>query len=59
MNAEGFHFFFFFFSVFRQLMFLASNSVSQKGDWAAEKVIKVPSKKVEGWALPEMPGECF
>ena len=28
----------------------------QKGDWAAEKVITVPSKKVEGWALPEMPG---
>lgn len=30
---------------------------SQKGDWAAEKVIRIPSKKVEGWALPEMPGE--
>ncbi len=29
----------------------------QKGDWAAEKVISVPSKKVEGWMLPEMPGE--
>uniref|UniRef100_A0A8C3ARU5 Methanethiol oxidase n=1 Tax=Cyclopterus lumpus TaxID=8103 RepID=A0A8C3ARU5_CYCLU len=27
-----------------------------KGDWAAEKVISVPSKKVEGWVLPEMPG---
>uniref|UniRef100_A0AAY5KFD7 Methanethiol oxidase n=1 Tax=Esox lucius TaxID=8010 RepID=A0AAY5KFD7_ESOLU len=27
-----------------------------KGDWAAEKVIQVPNKKVEGWALPEMPG---
>uniref|UniRef100_A0A3P8T1I8 Methanethiol oxidase n=1 Tax=Amphiprion percula TaxID=161767 RepID=A0A3P8T1I8_AMPPE len=27
-----------------------------KGDWAAEKVISVPSKKVEGWMLPEMPG---
>ncbi|NP_001087138.1 methanethiol oxidase [Xenopus laevis] len=26
------------------------------GKWAAEKVIQVPSKKVEGWALPEMPG---
>ena len=24
--------------------------------WAAEKVIAIPSKKVEGWALPEMPG---
>ena len=24
--------------------------------WKAEKVIDVPSKKVEGWALPEMPG---
>ncbi|KAM9309159.1 methanethiol oxidase-like [Pholidichthys leucotaenia] len=27
-----------------------------KGDWAAEKVISIPSKKVEGWMLPEMPG---
>ncbi|CAH1248498.1 SELENBP1 [Branchiostoma lanceolatum] len=27
-----------------------------RGDWATEKVIDVPSKKVEGWALPEMPG---
>uniref|UniRef100_A0AAZ3NWA7 Methanethiol oxidase n=1 Tax=Oncorhynchus tshawytscha TaxID=74940 RepID=A0AAZ3NWA7_ONCTS len=26
-----------------------------KGEWAAEKVINVPSKKVEGWALPVMP----
>ncbi|XP_029360968.1 methanethiol oxidase isoform X1 [Echeneis naucrates] len=25
-------------------------------EWAAEKVISVPSKKVEGWMLPEMPG---
>ncbi|CAM9983157.1 unnamed protein product [Lampetra fluviatilis] len=29
---------------------------TEKGDWAAEKVIDVPSKKVEGWMLPEMPG---
>lgn len=29
----------------------------KKGEtWAAEKVIDVPSKKVEGWALPDMPG---
>ncbi|KAG9345317.1 hypothetical protein JZ751_009863 [Albula glossodonta] len=28
---------------------------TQKGDWAAEKVISVPSKKVEGWVLPLMP----
>ena len=28
----------------------------QGGDWAAEKVITVPAKKVEGWALPDMPG---
>ncbi|XP_076746517.1 methanethiol oxidase-like isoform X1 [Maylandia zebra] len=27
-----------------------------EGDWAAEKVISIPSKKVEGWMLPEMPG---
>ncbi|CAK6984333.1 methanethiol oxidase, partial [Scomber scombrus] len=26
-----------------------------KGDWAAEKVLSVPNKKVEGWMLPEMP----
>lgn len=26
------------------------------GEWAAEKVIGVPTKKVENWALPEMPG---
>ena len=31
----------------------------QKGDWAAEKVITVPPKKVEGWALPQMPGIYF
>lgn len=24
--------------------------------WATERVIKIPSKSVEGWALPEMPG---
>uniref|UniRef100_A0AAY4E6B8 Methanethiol oxidase n=1 Tax=Denticeps clupeoides TaxID=299321 RepID=A0AAY4E6B8_9TELE len=24
-------------------------------NWSAEKVISVPSKKVEGWALPDMP----
>ncbi|XP_019412486.1 PREDICTED: selenium-binding protein 1-A-like [Crocodylus porosus] len=29
---------------------------TEKGIWAAEKVIQVPSKKVEGWLLPEMPG---
>ncbi|XP_078525149.1 methanethiol oxidase-like [Lissotriton helveticus] len=29
---------------------------TQKGDWATERVIKVINKKVEGWALPEMPG---
>lgn len=23
-----------------------------------EKVIQVPTKKVKGWMLPEMPGEC-
>jgi hypothetical protein len=28
----------------------------QNGEWVAEKVISIPSKKVEGWALPEMPG---
>ncbi|XP_009083029.1 PREDICTED: selenium-binding protein 1 [Acanthisitta chloris] len=29
---------------------------TRKGDWAAEKVIEVPSKKVQGWLLPDMPG---
>lgn len=29
---------------------------NQENHWSAEKVIQVPSKKVEGWALPEMPG---
>jgi len=24
--------------------------------WAAEKVIQVPAKKVDNWALPTMPG---
>lgn len=28
---------------------------TQKGNWDAEKVISVPSKKVEGWILPQMP----
>jgi len=28
----------------------------QDGNWDAECVIEVPSKTVEGWALPEMPG---
>ncbi|XP_063952516.1 methanethiol oxidase-like [Lytechinus pictus] len=26
------------------------------GNWAAEKVISIPSKKVDNWALPDMPG---
>uniref|UniRef100_A0A8D2PK65 Methanethiol oxidase n=1 Tax=Zosterops lateralis melanops TaxID=1220523 RepID=A0A8D2PK65_ZOSLA len=29
---------------------------TQDGTWAAHKVIQVPSKKVQGWMLPEMPG---
>jgi len=29
---------------------------TDKGDWAAEKVIDIPNKGVEGWILPEMPG---
>jgi methanethiol oxidase len=28
----------------------------EDGQWAAEKVIDVPSWNVEGWALPQMPG---
>ena len=29
---------------------------AQDGKWAAEKVIQIPGKKVEGWALSTMPG---
>ncbi|KAM7028816.1 methanethiol oxidase-like isoform 2-T3 [Acridotheres tristis] len=29
---------------------------NSEGKWEAEKVIVVPSKKVQGWLLPEMPG---
>ncbi|XP_065064075.1 methanethiol oxidase-like [Rhopilema esculentum] len=29
---------------------------AEDGTWKAEKVIEVPPKKVEGWALPNMPG---
>ena len=25
-------------------------------NWKADKVVDIPSKKVEGWVLPEMPG---
>jgi len=28
---------------------------TDNGDWSAEKVIDIPAKTVEGWALPEMP----
>ena len=24
--------------------------------WSAETVIRIPPKRVEGWALPDMPG---
>ena len=27
--------------------------------WSAETVVSVPAKKVEGWALPEMPGKEY
>lgn len=27
------------------------------GIWQAERVIDIPEKKVQGWALPVMPGE--
>ena len=30
----------------------------QDGKWATQKVIDVPGKKVDGWALPAMPGMC-
>lgn len=29
---------------------------NEEETWSAETVIKVPPKKVEGWALPDMPG---
>ena len=28
----------------------------QNGTWSTQKAIDVPNKKVDGWALPEMPG---
>jgi len=28
---------------------------TDKGDWSAEKVIDIPAKSVDGWALPDMP----
>ncbi|XP_060094139.1 methanethiol oxidase-like [Heteronotia binoei] len=31
---------------------------TQDGSWTAEKVIQIPSKKVSGWSLPEMPALC-
>ena len=31
--------------------------ILQMNSWNTETVIKVPNKKVEGWALPEMPGQ--
>ena len=34
-------------------------SPMQGGTWSVEKVIQVPSKKVKGWLLPEMPGEFW
>lgn len=30
--------------------------MTETGDWAAEKVIDIPNKKVDGWIMPEMPG---
>jgi len=27
----------------------------QSGLWKADKIVDIPSKKVEGWALPDMP----
>merc|ERR1711925_22151 len=32
---------------------------TDKGDWAAEKVIDIPNKEVEGWIHPVMPGQIF
>ena len=29
---------------------------TEKGDWAAEKVVDIPTKKVEGWVMDDMPG---
>ena len=31
-------------------------SFNQEGTWAAEKVISIPPKAVQNWALPDMPG---
>ena len=32
-------------------------SALQSGKWAAEKVIQIPPKEVQNWALPVMPGK--
>lgn len=29
------------------------------GNWAAEKVITIPPKKVKGWPAPEIQGKYF
>ncbi len=34
-------------------------NLPQDGTWDTEKVIDIPNKKVEGWVLPEMPGQLL
>ncbi len=33
-----------------------THTLTQQGTYSAAKVIDVPTKKVEGWALSDMPG---
>ena len=40
-------------------MFHQTVLVFQIDSWSAETVVSVPAKKVEGWALPEMPGKEY
>ena len=40
-------------------MFYQTVLVFQVDSWSAETVVSVPAKKVEGWALPEMPGKEY
>lgn len=39
--------------------FLIPCGILQMNSWGSETIIKVPNKKVEGWALPEMPGQEY
>jgi len=39
-----------------ELWFVALVRGEQDGSWEAEKVLQIPGKTVDNWALPTMPG---